>query len=220
VGYSTQFLDPDAILRAHDTRYTVWGPTLKTLRFHVLWPFRGLFHTLLGSRAFSRAHDTRYTVRGATLKTHRFHVLWPFRGLFHTVLWTRRYFESPWHLIHGLRGNTKNSSFPHFMAISWAIPHCFGSRAIFRAHETRYMVWGATLKTHCFCVLWPFRGLFHTVLGSRCYLESPWETVHGLRGNTKKSLFSRFMAISWANTLFWDPDAIWRAHATRYTVWG
>jgi hypothetical protein len=54
------------------------------------------------------------------------------------------------------------------MAVSWAIPHCFGVPAPFLGHVTlgtRFK--GAKLKTRRFRVLWLFHGLFHNVLGSR-----------------------------------------------------
>jgi hypothetical protein len=34
------------------------------------------------------------------------------------------------------KGDTKNSSFSHFMVVSWAIPHCFAVPAHFLGHMT------------------------------------------------------------------------------------
>ena len=67
------------------------------------------------------------------------------------------------------KGDTKNSSFfafyGHFVGYSTLFR---GPGAISMPRDSQYTVEGATLKTRCFRVLWPFRGLFHTVLGFRC----------------------------------------------------
>jgi hypothetical protein len=146
-------------------------------------------------------------------------------------LGSRRYFYGPWHSIHDLRVDKKNSSFSRFMAILCAIPHYFGVPTLFlrpltlstrfegwhkklvvfsfygRFHtvlgpdaicgtiDTWYTIWRATIKTRRFCVIWPFRVLFKTLLWSRRYFYGPWHFVHCLRGDMKNLSFLCFMAV-------------------------
>jgi hypothetical protein len=98
-----------------------------------------------------------------------------------------------------LRGVTKNSSFLHFMAILMSYcPHLWGSRVIYKVHDTQYQFKRHDKNSSFLRDYGYFPELLPTILGVPGWSTRPMTLSTCLRGMTKTCNFCILGPFSWA----------------------
>jgi hypothetical protein len=81
------------------------------------------------------------------------------------------------------------------MAVLWAIPHCFGVLTQFLGHVTLNTRFRGDSKLIVFAFYGHFVG-YSTLFWGPGVISRPRDSRYTVKGDTKNSSFSRFMAVS------------------------